>query len=120
MGFEVFGAACPHCGEHKIWSKIEPNSMGAFQFDACLSCGFIELETSQVRSREETTKEVRIEAWTMLINAWGMKSFEELQGEFKANQNVDADPPLAFSYEENDPYINECVVEPEVINKAVK
>lgn len=120
MGFEVFGAACPHCGEKKVWSKIEPNSMGAFQFDACLHCGFIELESDTVRTREETTQKVRAETWAMLINSWGKKSFEELQDEFEVNQSVDTDPQLAFSYEENDPYIKECVVDPEVINKAFK
>lgn len=99
MSIESFGATCPHCAEKSVWSKIEPNSMGAFQFDACTSCGFIEFETNEIRTEEDTTKEKRIEMWNTLI---GHLSQPERKigslNQIKELMSVDSDSQLAFDY----------------------
>lgn len=99
MSIESFGAKCPHCSEKSVWSKIEPNSMGAFQFDACTSCGFIEFETNEIRTEEDTTKEKRVEMWNTLIGHLS-RSERKIQSlsQLTNLMSVDSDSCLAFDY----------------------
>lgn len=110
MGFETVGAKCPHCNKETVWSKIEPNSMGAFQFDACLSCGFIDFETNEIRTREETNHDNRLETWVVITKQNGHNSIKSLLETF-AKASKDPDAQTAFSYKGDDPkYIESCVI----------
>jgi len=95
MGIETFGAVCPHCKEKTVWSKIEPNSIGAFQFDACVSCGFIEFETNEIRTKEDTTRQSRIDTWVMLKDRFEAFKIEDIA---KNLGEPDINAELAFDY----------------------
>jgi Zn ribbon nucleic-acid-binding protein len=95
MSIETFGAICPHCEEMAVLSKIEPNTIGGFQFDACVSCGFIEFETNEIRTKEDTTRQSRIDIWSMLKKRYEAHTIEDIA---KKIGSVDPDAYLAFDY----------------------
>ncbi|UKA04868.1 hypothetical protein [Photobacterium damselae] len=108
--------ACPNCHSN-IFVKIEPNSVGAFQFDACPSCGFIELETSEIRTAEETTSSVRANIFKEILGHHGCEKLSELQkiGE----QNADDEFQCVFDYSNiSKDYILSCIVTQEMIDNA--
>lgn len=108
--------ACPSCSSN-ILVKIEPNSVGSFQFDACPSCGFIELETSEIRTAAETTQSVRAGIFKEILTHYGCTKLTELQE--IADNNADDEFTVVFNYDQATPdYIKSCIVTQEMIDNA--
>ena len=122
MDIETIGGCCPNC-DNIILIKLVPHSLGAFQFDACPTCGFIEFESSNIRSVDETTIESRVKAWVDVLKHFHCITLSELK-ENQIDNNI-ADPvygkECVFSYENStDKYIKSCVVSQEMINDYLK
>ncbi|MGD1523993.1 hypothetical protein [Vibrio harveyi] len=120
MGIEFYGACCPICSQ-PILGKLEPNSVGAFQFDACPSCGFIDFETFEKRGFSDISKEDRASTWAAIVAHTGKDSFEALKA-YTQSLNPEADMCTVFDYSDErftSEYLLSCQVSPEEINSAL-
>ena len=122
MDIETIGGCCPNCN-NLVLIKLVPNSLGAFQFDACPTCGFIEFENSNIRSTDETTIESRVKAWISILEHNHCDTLTELKE--KQIDNSSADPiygkECVFLYNDaTDKYIKSCVVSHKMINDYFK
>lgn len=119
MGYECYNSKCPCCGKAAVWSKVEPNSIGCFQFDACISCGFIEFETPDIRGYDETTRQSRIDTWNMLIEHYeqcgtSFKSFKEIREHISSSYDPDAHLVFDYSKFSKSELENMCIKESEI------
>lgn len=116
MGIEFFGGSCPNC-TNPVLGKLEPNSVGAFQFDACPSCGFIDFETSDKRGYDEISRNDRIDIWLQIVAHHGKTSLKGLQSALASPEDSMS---TVFDYSKcSTEYIQACVIPESEIDQAL-
>lgn len=117
MDIEFLGGSCPHCKNY-VYGKLVPNSLGAFQFDACPSCGFIEFETDEKRGVNSVSYADRVDMWITLLERNGSKTLAEMKVNLDKH-GIDENVETVFNYCKSTPeYIMSCVVSQADISKA--
>ena len=118
MDIETIGGCCPNCN-NIILIKLVPHSLGSFQFDACPTCGFIEFETNDIRSQDDTTTESRIETWIAILEHTRCTNLSDLKKQQIDNNT--ADPvygnECVFNYSNaTTEYLKSCIITQEMID----
>lgn len=121
MGYELYGAECPVCTKPML-GKLEPLCLGAFQFDACPHCGFIEFETSKKRDHKDISRNDRANIWAQIVKYRGYESFEQQKAEVE-KWNREPDAVRVFNYTDKiftPEHLANCQITPEEINRAIQ